>query len=80
MIDITNNKDAVRVLENACTMGVNPKGTRIIYGMGDFGDEIAANSKVAAKARDLFDRGLVHLFQKKVSKEPAKYLYLAVIR
>lgn len=80
MIDLTNNKDAARVLENAVTMRINPKGTRIVYFIGDFGDEVASNSHVAVKARDLFDRGLVHLFQKKLSNEPRKYMYIAQVK
>lgn len=79
-IDITNSKEGPRVLENACQPGVNPKGTRIVYAVSDFGAEIAANNKTAAKARELFERGLVHIFQKRISKEPVKYLYIAEVR
>lgn len=80
MIDLTGNKDAVRVLENAVTMGVNKKGTRIIYHIGDFGDEISSNSHVAVKARDLYNRGLVHMFQKKICDEPRKYIYMVEVK
>lgn len=80
MIDLTGNKDAARVLENAVTMRVNPKGTRIVYHVGDFADEVAGHSAVAVKARSLFDRGLVHLFQKKLSEEPRKYAYMVEVR
>lgn len=80
MIDLTGNKDAARVLENAVKMRINPKGTRIVYHVGDFGEEIAGNSKVAVKARELFDRGLVHLFQKKLSDSPRKYAYMVEVK
>ena len=80
MIDLTNNKDAARVLENAVTMRVNPKGTRIIYHIGDFGDEVSSNSHVADKARDLYNRGLVHMFQKKICDEPRKYAYMVQVK
>jgi len=79
MIDLTKSKDAVRVLENACKPGVNPRGTWIAYAEGDYAALVGA-TPIGAKARELERQGRVHLFQKRIQDEPRRYVYFAVTK
>lgn len=79
MIDLTRHKDPARVLRNALHPDINPRGTTILYHEGDYGDGIN-NKPVGLAAWELAQAGLVHLFQKLISKEPRRYAYYAVVR
>lgn len=79
MIDVTNHKDAVRVMRNACEPGANPKGTRIVYFYGDYADDVSSTDRGKA-AWALYEKGLVDLFQNVLTKEPRLYQYMAVVK
>lgn len=79
MIDLTKTKDAARVLENACKPGVNPRGSWIAYAEGDYSAWVGA-TPVGVKARELFQQGRVHLFQKRIQDSPRRYVYFAVTK
>lgn len=79
MIDLTKSKDAARVLRNAFKPGANPKATRILYHVGDYFDRIGT-SDIGKVAYELHEKGLAHLVQRRVSKEPRRYEYFAVVK
>lgn len=79
MIDVTNHKDPVRVMRNACEPGANPKGTRIAYFYGDYADDVSRTA-LGKAAWELYQQGKVDLFQKLLTKEPRLYQYLAVVK
>lgn len=79
MIDLTNHKDPVRVLQNALEPNINPTGTFIIYHEGSHVDSVH-NTPVGRTAWALYEQGKVLLCQKRISDEPRRYLYMAVVR
>ena len=77
-IDLTTAKDPARVLKNATEPNINPKGTFLVYHIGDYLDAI--NTKpVGRMAWDLAQSGRVRLFQKVIEQEPRKYAYIAEV-
>lgn len=79
MIDLTNHKDPVRVLQNALEPNINPPGTFIVYHEGSYVDSVH-NTPVGRAAWTLYEHGKVLLCQKRIGDEPRRYVYMAVVR
>ncbi len=77
-VDLTKSKDAARVLQNACKPGANPRGTWLIYAEGDYADAVH-NTPAGRAAWTLHEQGKVVLCQKRISDEPRRYVYVAVV-
>lgn len=78
MIDLTKAKDPVRVFRNALQPNINPKGTWILYHVGDYADNVNA-TPLGRAVYEASMRGEVAPVQKLVCKEPRIYNYYARI-
>ena len=78
IVNLTKSKDPARVLQNACKPGTNPRGTWLIYHEGDYADSVH-NTPVGRAAWTLHEQGKVVLCQKRISDEPRRYVYVAVV-
>jgi hypothetical protein len=77
-IDLTTAKDPARVLRNAVEPNINPKGTFLVYHIGDYLDAVN-NTAVGRMAWQLQEAKRVRLFQKVIEQEPRRYAYIAQI-
>lgn len=83
MIDLTQNPDPVRALQNA-VLGIdgvkqNPPNTKIIYRTSESSWELWRDP-AAVEAYRLYEMGKVHLVQEIVSDSPRVYNYIVVVR
>jgi len=77
-IDLTQLKDPVRVMQNACKPNANPRGTWIIYAQGDYSSNVH-NTAVGRAAWALHEAGRLMLCQKRLQDEPRVYAYVGVV-
>lgn len=75
MINLTYTKDGARALNTA--IKTEPAKTRIVYHEGCFSDDVNRMA-IGRAAWEAAQKGLVHLFQKKLADE--RYLYLVEVR
>lgn len=78
MIDLTGDKNASDRLVSICRNKNREAGQWIIYAEGNFSSNINQTA-VGKAAYELSQSGLVRLFQKRISDEPRRYVYLAEV-
>ena len=78
-VDVTKLKDPVRVLLNAFEPGTNPRGTQVIYYIGDYFDQVGRTA-IGRAAWDLYASGKADLVQRVIKKSPRIYEYIAQVK